>query len=123
PLIAQVGGRRQRRVVRSLAGPRRAGVVRPFLDDVGDLVAGRDQLEDPAVNLPEAQLLGLECVVSEVADVHPVAEVVEHHAALAAEPPDRPGLPDRLYVLNTQLLAPVPGCRLETQLLGRRACG
>jgi hypothetical protein len=98
-----------------------AGVLRAFLDDVADLGPGRDQLEDAAVDLPVAELLSLVAVVAQVADVQPVAQVVQHHAALAAEHADRAGFPHGLDLGNRQLLAPVPGGRLEAQVLRRRA--
>jgi hypothetical protein len=98
-------------------------VVEPFLDDVADLLAGGDQLEDAAVHLPVTELFRLVGVMAQIADVQPVAEVVEHDAALAPEPADRPGLPQRLHLLDAQLLAPVTGGGLEAELLGRRAGG
>ena len=55
--------------------------------------------------------------------MQPVAKIVQHHALLAPEHANRPGLPDRLHVGDAQLLAPVAGGRLESELLGRRACG
>ena len=108
------------------AGCRRgdlATVLGPLLGDVGDLGPRRDELEDAAVHLPVAKLLGLEAIMAEVPDVQPVAEIIQHHAALAAERADWPGFPDRLDIVEPQLLAPVPGRGLEAELLGRRARG
>ena len=56
------------------------------------------QLEDAAVDLPVAKLLGLEAIMTQVSDMQPVAEIVEHHAALAPEGADWPGFPDSLDV-------------------------
>jgi hypothetical protein len=48
------------------------------LGEVPDLVAGHDDLEDPPVDLPVAQLQGAPLVHAQVGDVHPVAQVIEH---------------------------------------------
>src|SRR6266704_2521300 len=53
--------------------------------------------------------------------MQPVAEVVEHDAAVTPEHAHGPGLPQRLHLLDAKLLAPVPGGRLEAKLLRGRA--
>jgi hypothetical protein len=55
--------------------------------------------------------------------VQPVVQVIEHHAGLAAEHADWPGLVQRLDVGQTHLLAPVAGGRLELEILRWRARG
>jgi len=98
-------------------------VLDAFLDDLGDVPTRRDQFEHAPIDLPVAKALGLVAVVTQVADMQPIAEVVKHHATLTAEHADRPGLPHSLNVMNRQLLAPV-SCRwLESKLLRRRAGG
>ena len=98
-----------------------AWVVGAFLDDVNNLLAGGHQLEDAAVYLPVAELLGLVGVMTQISDVQPVAEIIEHDAALTAELPGWLGLPQRLDLVDAQLLAPVPGRGLEAEFFRRRA--
>ncbi len=69
-----------------------------LLDDIGDFLARRDELEDAAVDLPVAELLGPVRVVAQICDVQAISQIVEHDAALAAEKADRPGLVQRLDV-------------------------
>jgi hypothetical protein len=95
----------------------------PLLDDVGDFLARRDQLEDPAIDLPVTDLLGPVRVVAQIGDVQPVVEIVEHDATFAAEHADRPGLVQRLNVSQVNLLAPVAGSRFELQIFRWRAGG
>src|SRR6266704_3547647 len=92
---------------------------KPLLDNVGHFLARRDQLEDAAVDFPVAEPLGQIPIVAKVGDVQAVGEVIEHHAALTAEHTDRPRLVEHLDVSAADFLPPVPGSRLESQLLGR----
>ncbi len=100
-----------------------AAVLGPLLRDIGDVRPRRDELEDAAVDLPVAKLLGPEAIMTQVSDMQPVAEIIEHHAALAPEGANWPGLPDSLDVCQAQLLPPVAGRRLEAELLRGRARG
>ena len=100
-----------------------AGVVGAFLNDVADVIAGRYELEDAAVHLPVPELLRLMGIMSQVRDVQPVAEIIEHDAALAPESARGPGFPERLDFVDPELLAPVPGGGLEAELFGGRAGG
>ncbi len=94
-----------------------------LLDDLRHFLAGGDQLKDAPVNLPVAELLGAERVMTQVRDMEAVGEVVEHDAACTAERADRPGLVQRMKVVPAHLLAPVPSRGLEAESLGRRARG
>ena len=115
------GTRRPAHAVRPGGRGVEARVLSALLEDVADLGAGCHQLVDPAVDLPVAQALGQVAIVAKEADVQPVAEVVENHAALAAEGADWPGLPEGLDVVQAQLLAPVAGRGLEAELFRWRA--
>ena len=99
-----------------------ARIITALFKDLADLGPRRDQFEHAAVDLPVSKLLSLVAVVTEVADVQPVAEVIQDHAALAPEYADWPGLPDSLDIGDVELLAPVPGSGLESEFLRRRAC-
>ena len=100
---------------RPLSVPR---IVGAFLHDVDDVIAGRDEFEDTAVHLPIPELLGLVGVMAQVCDMQPVAEIIEHDAALTPERAGRLGLPQRLDFVDAQLLAPVSGGGLEAEFLG-----
>ena len=80
----------------------RVRIVEPFLDDLADLVTRRYQLEYAAVHLPIPELFRLKGVMAEVGDVQPVAQIVEHDAAVATERAHRPGLPQRLHLLGSR---------------------
>src|SRR5579859_2256311 len=92
----------------------------PLLDDVRDLLARGNQLEDAPVNLPVAEPLGQVCVMTEVGDVQPVGQVIQHDAALAPKHAYRPRFVDHLDVGAAYFLPPVPGGGLEPELFGRR---
>jgi hypothetical protein len=92
-----------------------------LFDDVSDFVARRDQLEDAPVHLPVAKLRGAEGVVAEIDNVQPVGQVIKDDATFATEHSDRARLVKRLHCRAVDLLAPVPGGRLELQFLRRRA--
>jgi hypothetical protein len=91
--------------------------------EVPDLVARHHDLEDTAVYLPVAELQRAPLVHSQVGDVQPVAQVVEHDARLASVGADRPGLPQRIDVVDGHLLAPVADGRGEAVVLGWRGGG
>jgi hypothetical protein len=84
-----------------------------LLDDLRHFLAGGDQLEDAPVNLPVAELLGPEGVMTQVRDMEAVGEFVEHDAAFTAEHADGPGLIQRVKVVPAHLFAPVPSRGLE----------
>jgi hypothetical protein len=110
-----------RLLVRSaFAGPRHGDAL---LNDLRHFLARRDQLEDASVNLPVAELLGAERIVTQVGDVEAVAEVVEHDATLATEDSDGSRLVQHLNVTPAYFLSPVPGRGLEAQILRWRARG
>ena len=121
----QLGGRGDRcgGLGERIPGGTPVRIVEALLHDLADLVPRRYQLEHAAVDLPVSELFRLVSVMAQVGDVQPVAEVVEHDAAAAPERAHRPGLPQRLHVLDPQLLAPVAGGGLEAQLLWGRAGG
>jgi hypothetical protein len=84
-------------------------------------MAGDDDLEHAAVDLPVAELPGAALVHAEVDDMQPVAHVVEHEAGLAAIAADRPGLPQGVDLVQPHLLAPdAAGSGREPVLFGRR---
>src|SRR5258708_2687919 len=95
----------------------------PLLEDVGYLMPRREQLEDSAIDFPVAKLFGAVRIMTEVRDVQAVGEIVEHDATLTAEHADRPRLVQCLNLVPAYPLPPVPGRRLETQVLGWRASG
>jgi hypothetical protein len=95
----------------------------PQLDDIGYLMPGRDQLEDSTIDFPVAKLFGAIRIMTQVRDVQAVGEIVEHDATLTAEHSDRPRLVQRLNLKPAYPLPPVPGRRLKSQVLGRRAGG
>jgi hypothetical protein len=97
------------------------GQGHPLFDDVGDFVARRDQLEHAPVHFPVTELRRSDGVVAEIDDMQPVGQVVEDDATLATEHSDRARLVKRLHCGAADLLAPVPGGRLELQFLRRRA--
>jgi hypothetical protein len=92
-----------------------------LFDDVGDLVARRDQLEHAPIHFPVTELCGADSVVAEIDDVQPVGQVIKDDATFATEHSDRARLVKRLHLGPAYLLAPVPGGRLEFQFLRRRA--
>jgi hypothetical protein len=112
---------RERRGPVVLAAVVAHGQRHPMLDDVGDFLPRRDQLENASVDFPVAQLRGAQRVVSEVDDVQPVGQVIEHHAAFATEDADGARLVQHLYLSTVDVLAPVPGRWLEPELFRRRA--
>jgi hypothetical protein len=118
----RVTGLRCQLAVSQPAGRGSARILSALLKDLADVSPRRDQFEHAAVDLPVAKLLSLVTVVTEVADVEPVAEVVQDHAALAPERANWPGLPDSLDIGDAELPAPMPRCGLESKVLGRRAC-
>jgi hypothetical protein len=92
----------------------------PLLDDLGNFMSRRDQLEYAPVDLPVTELLGAVRVVAQVRDVQAIGEIVQHDAGLSPERADRPRLIEGLYIGAVHLLAPVAGRWLETQDLRRR---
>jgi hypothetical protein len=116
--IAGVQGPRQR-------GPqRRERELMPFFRQVRYLMPGDHDLEDAPIHLPVAELPRAPLVHAEIDDVQPVAHVVEHQARLAAVAADRAGFPERVNVVQLDLLAPdAPGCGGEAVFFRRRRCG
>ena len=95
-------------------------VLAPLLAQVVDVLAGDHDLEHAPVHLPEPQPPGQVEVPAQVGDVHPVAQVVEHDARLAPVSADRAGLPQRVDVVDSHLLAPVADGGRKAMVLGRR---
>ena len=80
----------------------------PFLREVSDLGARYHNFEDPAVDLPVAELAGPHLIHAEIGDVQPVAEIVKHEAGLAVEGADGPRFPEGVDLADPYLFAPVP---------------
>jgi hypothetical protein len=71
----------------------------PLFGQIGNVVPGHDHLEDPAVDFPVTKLRGPPLIHTQVDDVQPVAEIVEHEARLTVVRADGARFPQRVEVI------------------------